>query len=240
MKLEKECQAVTTIGRIADPGGRVESMAARVRPIAQDTDLDRLPVLGGRLCLDFVNTIDPWYGDDRIDYIPDYDALLDWAHRNGTVTTHERALLHKQAEAAPLENAAVYRRAIDLRADLHALLRPARGPETSRSMLTLNTELRRAARFLRLTQSGETFELDYEFDDELDAVLWPVVRCAADLLSSTRDLSRVRECDGFNCGWLFIDTSKAGRRRWCSMDICGNRAKVERHRYRAKLGRPAR
>jgi predicted RNA-binding Zn ribbon-like protein len=215
-------------------------MAADARPIAEDADLDRLPVLGGRPCLDFVNTIDPWYGDDRIDYIADYDALLEWAHRNGTVSAHERGLLQKRAQAVPLESAAVHRRAIDLRADLHALLRPARGPETSRAILTLNTELRRAARYLQLIQTGSTFELDYVFDDELDAVFWPVVRCAADLLASPRDLARVRECDGFNCGWLFIDTSKAGRRRWCSMDICGNRAKVERHRTRAKVGRPAR
>jgi predicted RNA-binding Zn ribbon-like protein len=214
-------------------------MAADVSSTTHDASLDRLPVLGGRLCLDFVNTIDPWYGDDRIDYLPDYDALLEWAHRNGTATAQQRTLLRKLAHAAPLESAAVHRRAIDLRADLHAVLRPARGSETSRAVLTLNAELRRAARHLRINQIGSTFELDYEFDEELDAVLWPVVRCAVDLLSSTRDLSRVRECDGFNCGWLFIDTSKAGRRRWCSMDICGNRAKVVRHRNRAKVGRSA-
>ena len=224
----------------ADVDGTLENMTADVRSTTQDATLDRLPVLGGRLCLDFVNTIDPWYGDDRIDYLPDYYALLEWAHRNGTATAHEQRLLRKLADAAPLESAAVHRRAIDLRADLHAVLRPARGSETSRALLTLNAELRRASRYLRLNQAGSTFELDYEFDEELDAVLWPVVRCAADLLSSPRDLSRVRECDGFNCGWLFIDTSKAGRRRWCSMDICGNRAKVERHRNRAKAGRSAR
>jgi predicted RNA-binding Zn ribbon-like protein len=222
------------------PDAKLEGVAAVPHPTTQGAALDRLPVLGGRLCLDFVNTIDPWYGDDRIDYISDYDELLEWAHRNGSATTHELAVLRQRAETAPLESVAVHRRAIDLRADLHALLRPDRGSETSRALLTLNTELRRAARYLQLIQTGSTFELDYVFDDELDAVLWPVVRCAADLLASPRDLSRVRECDGFNCGWLFIDTSKAGRRRWCSMDICGNRAKVERHRTRAKVGRPAR
>jgi predicted RNA-binding Zn ribbon-like protein len=233
MQPEKCCQGVTYWWPVADAGGKLANMADD-RSATQHESLDRLPVLGGRLCLDFVNTIDPWYGDDRIDYLPDYDALLEWAHRNGTATAHERTVLRKLADAAPLEGAAVHRRAIDLRADLHTVLRPTRGPESSRPLLTLNAELRRAGKHLRLLQTGSVFELGYEFDEELDAVLWPVVRGAADLLSSERDLSRVRECDGFNCGWLFIDTSKAGRRRWCSMDICGNRAKVERHRNRAK------
>jgi predicted RNA-binding Zn ribbon-like protein len=194
--------------------------------------------LGGRLCLDFINTIDPWYGDDRIDYLPEYDTLAEWAQRSGAVTSRQKEQLRKLAEAAPLESVAVHRRAIDLRADLHTLLRPARGPETGRALITLNTEMRRAARYLRIAPMGEMFELDWEFDGELDAVLWPIVRCAAELLTSEVDLARVRECAGFNCGWLFIDTSRAGRRRWCSMDICGNRAKVERHR--AKVGRRAR
>ena len=78
-----------------DVDGTLETMTADVRSTTQDATLDRLPVLGGRLCLDFVNTIDPWYGDDRIDYLPDYYALLEWAHRNGTVTAHEQTLLRK-------------------------------------------------------------------------------------------------------------------------------------------------
>jgi predicted RNA-binding Zn ribbon-like protein len=47
----------------------------------------------------------------------------------------------------------------------------------------------------------------------------------------------VKECDGHDCGWLFLDTSKAGRRRWCSMDVCGNRAKAQRYRRRRAVDR---
>jgi predicted RNA-binding Zn ribbon-like protein len=59
--------------------------------------------------------------------------------------------------------------------------------------------------------------------------LWPVARSAAELLTSG-DLARVGQCPGEECGWLFLDTSRAGRRQWCDMADCGNLAKVRRFR----------
>ena len=44
---------------------------------------------------------------------------------------------------------------------------------------------------------------------------------------------RIRVCAAENCGLLLVDTSKPGRRRWCSMEVCGNRAKIRTHRSRA-------
>jgi predicted RNA-binding Zn ribbon-like protein len=80
--------------------------------------------------------------------------------------------------------------------------------------------------------SDRGYVLDWTAGGEPDRMLWPVARSAVDLMTSA-DLARVRECDGHDCGWLFLDTSKAGRRRWCSMAICGNRAKSERYRQRS-------
>jgi predicted RNA-binding Zn ribbon-like protein len=48
------------------------------------------------------------------------------------------------------------------------------------------------------------------------------------------DADRLRVCADDTCGWLFVDRSPAGRRRWCDMRTCGNRAKVARHRARAR------
>src|ERR671930_579256 len=66
-----------------------------------------------------------------------------------------------------------------------------------------------------------------------DDVLAPVVWSAAELLTSG-PLERVRECPGDDtCGWLFLDTSRNGSRRWCDMRTCGNRAKARRYYRRA-------
>jgi predicted RNA-binding Zn ribbon-like protein len=67
----------------------------------------------------------------------------------------------------------------------------------------------------------------------LDSLLWPIVRSAAETLTVAPH-SRIRECPGPDCGWLFLDTSKSGRRRWCDMSVCGNRSKAREHYRRIK------
>jgi predicted RNA-binding Zn ribbon-like protein len=69
------------------------------------------------------------------------------------------------------------------------------------------------------------------------ALLAPVLWSAADLLAGPR-LARVHRCANPECGWLFLDNSKSGNRRWCDMGACGNRAKARRHYLRHKGGSP--
>jgi predicted RNA-binding Zn ribbon-like protein len=64
-------------------------------------------------------------------------------------------------------------------------------------------------------------------------LLAPVLWSAGDLLAGPR-LDRVRRCANPECGWLFFDDSRAGKRRWCSMQACGNRAKARRHYHRSR------
>jgi predicted RNA-binding Zn ribbon-like protein len=194
-------------------------------------DLERLPLLGGRLCLDFANSVDPRYGPDRIEYVPDYAALVEWAVRTGALPAEGREPLLAAAAADPARADGVHRRAHALREDLYALLRPARAVD-DRLLQSFNRELRRACRHAIVETHGSGFRAGWQGADELDAMLWPVVRSAAELMLDDRALARVHECDGHNCGWLFLDTSKAGRRRWCSMESCGTRAKAQRYRRR--------
>ena len=55
---------------------------------------------------------------------------------------------------------------------------------------------------------------------------------AAALLADPREMVRLKTCDGPDCGWMFIDETKNGRRKWCTMETCGNRAKAARHYQR--------
>ena len=185
--------------------------------------LDGLRRLGGALCLDFVNTIDPRYGPDRIEYLPDYESLAAWAVWTGAVADERHPADRRRATAA-------LRRAHVLRDDLHALLGPGDGhPEALRRF---NRELQRAGAKSVVRRAGTVYVPAWEESASPDRVLWPIVRSAQQLMLSPA-LERVRECDGENCGWLFLDTSKAARRRWCSMEVCGNLEKVRRYRRRA-------
>jgi predicted RNA-binding Zn ribbon-like protein len=64
-------------------------------------------------------------------------------------------------------------------------------------------------------------------------VMSSVARDAIDVLGGPR-AARLKRCEGSRCSLLFVDTSRSGRRRWCSMERCGNRAKVAAHRRRRK------
>ncbi|MDE3176134.1 MAG: CGNR zinc finger domain-containing protein, partial [Pseudomonadota bacterium] len=67
----------------------------------------------------------------------------------------------------------------------------------------------------------------------IEATLGPICLSALKLLQSA-DCGRVRQCPGDLCGWLFHDASRNGRRRWCEMQVCGNRAKQKRFAERAR------
>jgi predicted RNA-binding Zn ribbon-like protein len=200
--------------------------------------LDDLPRVGGDLCLDYVNTVDTWQRTDRIDYLSDYRALVVWAARAGALPTSQaERLLDGAATRQPQANR-VHVRAVALRDALFHVLAPGTRGLAEPWLEIVNEELECSLRRLRLRPAQNGYELASTTGDELDQMLWPVLRAATKLATSP-DLERVRSCPGQDCGWLFLDTSKAGRRRWCSMAICGNRIKTKRHRARARLATTA-
>jgi predicted RNA-binding Zn ribbon-like protein len=92
----------------------------------------------------------------------------------------------------------------------------------------METAWKRTAARGRLTSSGGQLRLapDAEasgLDLPLDLVVFESLGLLAEL-----DADRTRACRGDQCGWLFIDSSKSGRRVWCDMATCGNTAKSRR------------
>jgi predicted RNA-binding Zn ribbon-like protein len=98
----------------------------------------------------------------------------------------------------------------------------------------MNGALHQASAQLEICPSARGFEWTWVLDeDDFDWVLWPIVRSAADLLTS-EDLGKVRECARNGCDWLFVDSSKNHSRRWCTMTVCGSRVKAHRYYQRRK------
>jgi predicted RNA-binding Zn ribbon-like protein len=97
----------------------------------------------------------------------------------------------------------------------------------------VNAEIADAHRDAALAFDGDSFTFQPPPKDPL-LPLHAVARALADLLTSPR-LHRVGRCEGVgDCGWLFLDTTKNGSRRWCSMAGCGSRAKMRRYYARGK------
>jgi predicted RNA-binding Zn ribbon-like protein len=85
-----------------------------------------------------------------------------------------------------------------------------------------------------LVGDGLRFSWSFRGADDLRLPLWLVSASAVELLTEG-DLARVKQCPGADdCGWLFYDTSRNGKRRWCSMEGCGSRVKMRRYYTRVR------
>ena len=193
------------------------------------------PRVGGRPSLDFINT----EGGDRNgppDWLESYGDIVEWSVSEGLLNDEEAADLLTEASINPEAANEMFERAIDFREGLFRVFHSVRDDRepAERDLAILDRELSSALARLKLTPSEDRFEWRFVGRErELDRVLWPIVRDAADLLSSDV-IERVEECDGDNCTWLFVDTSRNHSRRWCKMGDCGNRAKARRYYKRHK------
>ena len=194
-----------------------------------------LPLEGGRLCLDFVNTLD-WRGAPQpVELLRGYADLLVWAVHAGLLEREAAAGLQEDAALRPDRARDVLRRAVTLREALHRLLRTAgaEGPASAADRAVLNAELASPAGAWQLVPGAGGWH--WQGADDLAGVLRPIAWSAAELLASPERL-RVKACGDATCGWLFLDASRNGTRRWCSMAGCGNRAKARRHYRRQRAG----
>ncbi len=200
--------------------------------------LTELKLLGRRLCLDFVNTIQPRVGGRPWDYLTDYVELARWAELAGVVAAGTAREMEQLAALEPLAAEHAFRRAIDFREALYRVLAAVAAgaaPEPT-DLDVINAAWSEALAHSRIAPEGDGFSWGWMGSaGVMDGVWWPIARSAVELLTSP-ELHRVRQCPGSNCGWLFLDTSRKGNRRWCSMEGCGNRAKARRH-YALKLAR---
>lgn len=196
---------------------------------------------GGHPALDFVNTVDRTLGKPWVDRLTGYSDLAAWSALAGTLPKRDAAALERQGRGSPSKGAHVLKRARELREALYRILAaPTDGSDAlPADLAVLNSELARALAHLRLESGTGGFAWSWERSAALDLPLWPVVQSAAELLISP-ERALVKRCAGSTCLWLFLDRTKNHARRWCDMKVCGNRAKVRRHRRRRASGDPAR
>ena len=194
---------------------------------------------GAPLCLDFVNTVSWRTSGHPQDSLAGYADLVKWGRQSGAITEREARQLIREGASRPKEASAVFARAARVREAIYRIfsaIAADRRPETA-DLDLLNDALAEALSRLRVEPRAEGFAWSWaDAGGALGRVLWPVARSAAELLVSG-ELSRVRECAGEGCGWLFVDVSRNRLRRWCDMKSCGNRAKARRHYERVKAMR---
>lgn len=206
--------------------------------------------VGGNLAIDFVNTVGGWVENPSLthfsgyrdfvlrDKLQSYGDLLAWGTAALVITGDEQRQLATLSNRFPRQAEETMDRADRLRRALYRVLtsRNANSVTTERDVAVINRELALAREHQRLKATGDEFEYNWQAGDSLDRILWPVAVAGVDLLIDG-NLSRLRQCGGHECGWLFLDTSRNHSRMWCSMGDCGNVAKVRRFRERQSKNR---
>jgi len=194
---------------------------------------------GGALCLDFCNAGQGMRGSRQVEWINGYTDLVDWLEAAEAIPQAQAARLRRSGAMAPSTATAAWKNAIIIREALFRIFAAAAGQtEAARADLELvETAIASCATSSRLDWLDKHYVWNLRQDANSPRVaVHPILRSAADLLTSEA-LSRVRECGGETCSWLFLDETKNHSRRWCEMASCGNLAKVRRHRERSGQSR---
>jgi predicted RNA-binding Zn ribbon-like protein len=204
-----------------------------------------LPLAGERPCLDFVNTID-WRlcSEKRRDALVTYMDLLAFVLRLNLITVSTYTALSECATARPsaaersLADARRFRDALTIFIDDiagTATNTASEGP-SQEALAIFDAARRRAHESDSLSWKNSRLVLIPNTEEEgLDLPWLLLVRDAETLLTSSL-ASRIHICASEGCGWAFLDTSKNGTRRWCSMKLCGNREKASRFKAKNNIG----
>ncbi|PZF82671.1 CGNR zinc finger domain-containing protein [Jiangella anatolica] len=181
-------------------------------------------LVGNALCLDFANTVNA-RPVARRDWLASPEEVTTWARAVGHPVDGDPSLRFTLPAARDLREA-VFRVFEPL---AHGEAAPPDDLETVHA-----THAEGFARG-RIVADGETFRLVWAEPQTLRVLLWDVAASAVGLLT-TGPLHRLGDCP--SCHWLFLDTSKNGRRRWCSMATCGSRDKSRRYYETRSAGDP--
>ena len=195
--------------------------------------------VGGEAALDFVNTVSGRDESAPRDRLDSYERLLDWAAHANLLPGKRLRALARRAQEEPAAAARALARAKRLREamfDIVAALAADRNPPTE-ALDLLRAHWLAGATAQEFHFDGGRFSLGVAAeDDDLDLIAAIIAwRAVGEVLTAPE--GRLRICQGPDCAWTFIDRSKAGRRRWCDMSVCGNAAKSRRHYARSRSRR---
>jgi predicted RNA-binding Zn ribbon-like protein len=195
--------------------------------------------VAGELGLDFLNSI-ATPADVPVEWIASGDDLLDWMEQAGMISADSSAALRTRALPGELDAVAAHARALRewFRGFVHARRGTSLDPAVLGDLDPLNQLLSRDQEFEQIVAGdGKLRMMQQRQWRSPDSLLLPIARAFADLICDA-DFARVKGCEGHACTLLFMDRTKTGARRWCSMAICGNRQKQVARRVRERNDRP--
>lgn len=218
-------------------------MSSLTLPVSMDSAAvpDTFVFVGERLWLDFVNSDDAARNrkGTRLDALDAFETFVQWLSAARILDAERASAMLKRAQQQPTGASAALHEARRIRNVLRALAERGGAPAERATQVAIgeiNRILGRSAGTRRVEpRSDGGFTRNFvTVGDVFAGLLIPIIESAADALV-TGELSRVRRCADSRCSRVYYDGSRNGKRRWCEMATCGNRAKAARHRRKVKL-----
>ena len=190
-----------------------------------------LSLIGGHPALDFLNTVKYRGEADPRDRLESYSDAIEWAEVAGLLSTAEAKRLSRQATKTASANS-LRREICEFREAVRVLFatKHQNVARTTRAILRVEAEISALRPVATIDRKSGALTKEIVISDAGDLKA-KIVSAVAELLLLRTEL-RIKTCRGFDCDWVFIDRTKAGRRQWCDTRTCGNIARVRRYRER--------
>ena len=189
--------------------------------------------LGNHLALDFLNT-HPVQNGEAVELLPDFDALLRWFRAADLLSSRQATSLRQRwGESARAQHVVEAMRELRERLRKEVLSTERGGTVHRETTDELNHLMAEHPMLTRLKASASASATELWFDPRQPEDLFAPLAHSAAMLFADVDPNRVRKCG--QCVLHFYDTSKKGTRRWCSMQLCGNRLKVAAYAARRRM-----
>ena len=199
--------------------------------------LENLQMDGGCLVFDFVNTVNTRKPAPEFEYLKTFEDVLEWSAKVGSVDDEKLNALRKYAAQKPENSLAALQDVIETREMLYELFSSiATGNVPGEAVIAaFNRRLSFAFQRINIVFGPERAAFRFGDDDLFPGEpLLPVLKSASEIVTN-QDFARIKECP--RCGWLFLDSTKNGKRKWCDMNVCGSREKSLEYYYRKTKAR---
>jgi len=204
--------------------------------MSKERNIDTLPLDGGVLCFDFINTVNSWKEKNGHEYLDSYPSLVQWSGKVEILSVERRkhlqqyAFRHAEQAGKALEKIKEVRQLLYQFFAVIATGNIAMLPDEL--LHQFNTVLSDALSHIRFSKNKTHLEQDWEEDNtDLLQPLWVVMKSAYDVLTG-EDPQRIKECPA--CGWMFLDHTKNNKRRWCNPHSCGSIEKTKKYYQKKK------
>jgi predicted RNA-binding Zn ribbon-like protein len=198
-----------------------------------------LDLVGGELAWDFTNTTSARGSPARQEHLRGFDTLMQWVEHARVMPPADCGYAHAALDGHPRRAQRIFERAIEMRELIWTIgtALAEQRPVARKLLASLSAAHATNLGHAEIKMRYGSYIWVWDPRRDIAAAILGAITLSALTLLMEKDLLRTKRCAGQECGWLFFDTTKNNRRRWCEMRVCGNRAKVRAARQRQRLAR---